>query len=71
MQDVLNVAKEFFEPPAEDKASLYSDDRKQSCRHYTSIDYANEKVRFWIDNLVILSRNTCNFGLKSLSGIEK
>ncbi|KAA8550769.1 hypothetical protein F0562_002453 [Nyssa sinensis] len=51
MRDVLIVAKKFFELPAEDKASLYSEDPKQCCRLYTSIDYATEKVHFWRDNL--------------------
>lgn len=51
MHDVLTIAKEFFELPPEDKASLYSEDPKKSCRLYTSIDYVNEKVHFWRDNL--------------------
>ncbi|KAI6684196.1 hypothetical protein NL676_030109 [Syzygium grande] len=51
MSDVLEVAEEFFELPNEDKASVYSEDPKRSCRLYTSIDYDNEKVHFWRDNL--------------------
>ncbi|KAJ0053173.1 hypothetical protein Pint_01753 [Pistacia integerrima] len=51
MRDELTVAKEFFELPAEDNASLYSEDPKQSCRLYTSIDCVKEKVHFWRDNL--------------------
>lgn len=51
IHDVLDVANEFFELPAEDKASLYSEDPKQSCRLYTSIDYDREKVHYWRDNL--------------------
>lgn len=51
MSDVLEVAEEFFELPNEDKASFYSEDPKRRCRLYTSIDYDNEKVHFWRDNL--------------------
>lgn len=51
IQDVLEVAKEFFELPAKDKEKFYSDDPKQSCRLYTSIDYLKEKVHYWRDNL--------------------
>lgn len=49
VKNVLNVAKEFFELPDEDKADLYSEDRKKSCRLYASIDYDNEKVHYWRD----------------------
>ncbi|XP_068319550.1 protein DOWNY MILDEW RESISTANCE 6-like [Pyrus communis] len=42
MHDVVSVSKEFFEQPSEDKASLYSEDAKKSCRLYTSIDYVKE-----------------------------
>lgn len=51
MHDVLDVAKEFFALPVEDKAKLYSEDPKQPCRLRTSIDYDGEKVHFWRDNL--------------------
>lgn len=51
MHDVLEVANEFFEMPAEDKASLYSEDPKQTCRVHTSINYDREKVHYWRDNL--------------------
>jgi len=51
MIDVLEVAEEFFELPIEDKASVYSEDPKRSCRLYTSIDYDKEKVHFWRDSL--------------------
>ncbi|XP_062119402.1 hyoscyamine 6-dioxygenase-like [Humulus lupulus] len=47
LQDVLEVTKEFFELPAEDKASLFSDDPRQIFRLYTSIDYMNEQVHYW------------------------
>ncbi|PON95090.1 Oxoglutarate/iron-dependent dioxygenase [Trema orientale] len=51
LQDVLDVTKEFFELPAEDKATIFSDDPKRSCRLYTSIDYMNEQVHYWRDAL--------------------
>ncbi|XP_061366950.1 hyoscyamine 6-dioxygenase-like [Gastrolobium bilobum] len=51
LDDATQVAKEFFELPIEDKARLYSEDPKQGCRLYTSIDYANEDVHYWRDSL--------------------
>ncbi|KAL4651713.1 hypothetical protein ACB092_01G180800 [Castanea dentata] len=51
VHDVIDVGKEFFELPAKDKVSLYSEDPKQSCRLYTSIDYDSEKVHYWRDTL--------------------
>ncbi|KAF8038395.1 hypothetical protein BT93_B1051 [Corymbia citriodora subsp. variegata] len=42
MSDVLEVAEEFFELLIEDKASVYSEDPKRSCRLYTSIEYDRE-----------------------------
>lgn len=51
MHDALDVVDEFFELPAEDKASIYSDDPKQSCRLYTSINYQKEKIHYWRDAL--------------------
>ncbi|CAK7339807.1 unnamed protein product [Dovyalis caffra] len=51
MQDVLKVANEFFQLPADDKDRFYSEDPRQSCRLYTSIDYVQEKVHYWRDNL--------------------
>lgn len=51
MHDVLEVANEFFEMPAKDKESLYSEDPKQTCRVHTSINYDSEKVHYWRDNL--------------------
>lgn len=68
MSNVLEVAEEFFELPVEDKASIYSEDPKRSCRLYTSIDYDKEKVHFWrdCDTLVIPWTNTFNAGPRSL-----
>ena len=51
LQDVLDVTKEFFELPAEDKAVIFSDDPKQSYSLYTSIDYMNEETNYWRDAL--------------------
>ncbi|KAM3760021.1 hypothetical protein ACB098_01G163100 [Castanea mollissima] len=51
VHDVIDVGKEFFELPAKDKVSLYSEDPKQSCRLFTSIDYDSEKVHYWRDAL--------------------
>ncbi|CAK9140639.1 unnamed protein product [Ilex paraguariensis] len=49
MRNALMVGAEFFDMPAEEKASFYSEDPKKSCRLYTSIDYVREKVHFWRD----------------------
>ncbi|KAF8401869.1 hypothetical protein HHK36_012818 [Tetracentron sinense] len=49
--DMLSVAKEFFEMPVEDIATLYSDNLKQICRVCTSIDYDKEEVHYWKDSL--------------------
>lgn len=51
MNDVLDVASEFFELPAEDRACFYSDDPNRSCRLRTSINYDREEVHYWRDNL--------------------
>ncbi|PWA93518.1 2'-deoxymugineic-acid 2'-dioxygenase [Artemisia annua] len=52
VSDTMNVVKEFFNMPNEDKASVYSEDPSKKCRLYTSTyDYDNEKVHLWRDNL--------------------
>ncbi|KAG5567441.1 hypothetical protein RHGRI_002854 [Rhododendron griersonianum] len=51
MKDVLVVAKEFFDLPAEEKQRFFSEDPNQTCRMKTSIDFAREKVHFWRDSL--------------------
>ncbi|KAI4364228.1 hypothetical protein MLD38_020350 [Melastoma candidum] len=51
MEDTLRVAKEFFHLPMEEKGKYFSEDPKQSCRLYTSIEYRKEKVHFWRDAL--------------------
>ncbi|OMP09752.1 Oxoglutarate/iron-dependent dioxygenase [Corchorus olitorius] len=51
-KDTMDVFKEFFEMPAEDKASLYSDDPLKRCRLYTSsVNFDREEVHLWRDNL--------------------
>ncbi|PON62606.1 Oxoglutarate/iron-dependent dioxygenase [Parasponia andersonii] len=44
LQDVLDVTEEFLKLSAEDKAIAFSEDPKQSCGLYTSIDYMKEQV---------------------------
>ncbi|KAG4188819.1 hypothetical protein ERO13_A08G189516v2 [Gossypium hirsutum] len=52
VNDTMNVFKEFFELPAEDKAGIYSEDLKRPCRLYTSSpNFNSEKVHLWRDNL--------------------
>ncbi|XP_058077937.1 protein DMR6-LIKE OXYGENASE 1-like [Magnolia sinica] len=51
VDNMMSVAKEFFEMPVEDMAKLYSDDRSQIVRVHTSFDYDNEDVHCWRDNL--------------------
>ncbi|KAK3014702.1 hypothetical protein RJ639_009632 [Escallonia herrerae] len=52
MQDTMSLYKEFFDMPAEDKASLCSDDTTKSCKLYTSgSKYATEEVHYWRDTL--------------------
>ncbi|PON95091.1 Non-heme dioxygenase N-terminal domain containing protein [Trema orientale] len=51
LQDVLEVTKEYFKLPAEDKAILFSDDLMKTCKLFTSIDYMKEQVHYWRDAL--------------------
>ncbi|KAK8717966.1 hypothetical protein V6N13_045216 [Hibiscus sabdariffa] len=61
MKESMDVLKEFFEMPAEDKAVLYSEDPRNRCRLSTSsVNYAREKVHHWRDNL----RHPCLPGLE-------
>ncbi|XP_034691876.1 hyoscyamine 6-dioxygenase-like [Vitis riparia] len=47
-----SIFSEFFNMPAEDKASLYSTDIDKSCILYTSnLNYDIEEVHLWRDNL--------------------
>ncbi|XVE72953.1 hypothetical protein DITRI_Ditri11bG0078900 [Diplodiscus trichospermus] len=52
MKESMDVFKEFFEMPAEEKAMFYSEDPKKSCRLLTStVNYDWEKTHLWRDNL--------------------
>ncbi|KAJ4726866.1 Hyoscyamine 6-dioxygenase [Melia azedarach] len=52
IDDTKNVFQEFFEMPAEDKASFYSEDPGKSSRLCTSsINYHREEIHYWRDNL--------------------
>lgn len=51
MLDVLKLGEEFFQLPAEEKASFYSEDISKLTRLSTSLDYSREKIHFWRDNL--------------------
>ncbi|XP_024968709.1 hyoscyamine 6-dioxygenase-like [Cynara cardunculus var. scolymus] len=52
IKDTMRMAKEFFNMPNEEKASLYSLDPQKSCRLYTSsFDYAKESIHVWRDVL--------------------
>lgn len=51
MKNMMGIAKEFFEMPVENRASLYSEDRKQRVRLSTSFDIHKEKVHNWMDYL--------------------
>ncbi|KAL7172575.1 hypothetical protein ACSBR2_032129 [Camellia fascicularis] len=74
IKKVLNASQEFgffqefFDMPADDKASVYSDDPSQSCRLFTnSYNYFGGIIS---DTLVILQRNAFNCGLKSQLDID-
>ncbi|WCJ30726.1 2-oxoglutarate (2OG) and Fe(II)-dependent oxygenase superfamily protein [Euphorbia peplus] len=46
------VFKDFFQMPAEDKATFYSEDPSRSCRICkSSISYAGENIRLWREKL--------------------
>jgi len=50
--EAIGVAEEFFEMPAEVKASVFTPDASKSCRLYTSsLVYDTERFHFWRDNL--------------------
>ncbi|XWS31432.1 hypothetical protein CRYUN_Cryun23aG0075200 [Craigia yunnanensis] len=52
MNETMDVFKEFFEMPLEEKAMFYSEDPKKSCRLVTSsANYDWEKIHLWRDNL--------------------
>ncbi|CAM8894509.1 unnamed protein product [Rhodiola kirilowii] len=50
--DTMDVMKDFFDLPDEDKASLYFVDPRRPCKLCTSsINYVTEKIHYWRDNL--------------------
>jgi len=52
MKETMNVFKEVFHMPDEYKKSLCSNDPSKPCKMFTSsINYDNEKVHLWRDNL--------------------
>ncbi|KAF5190096.1 Dmr6-like oxygenase [Thalictrum thalictroides] len=51
IKDMLDVGTEFFDMPVEDKMLMYSEDPRQVCRLYSSINYDDEETHFWRDTL--------------------
>ncbi|XVF71988.1 hypothetical protein PTKIN_Ptkin12aG0084800 [Pterospermum kingtungense] len=52
MKESMDVFKEFFQMPEEEKAKFYSEDPKKASRLLTSsVNYDWEKVHLWRDNL--------------------
>ncbi|KAH9780386.1 Fe2OG dioxygenase domain-containing protein [Citrus sinensis] len=51
VERVLEVAKEFFNLPVEEKLKLYSDDPSKTMRLSTSFNVNKEKVHNWRDYL--------------------
>ncbi|MFS7901038.1 putative hyoscyamine (6S)-dioxygenase [Helianthus anomalus] len=52
IDETMEVVKEFFSMPEEEKEIYYSIDPIKSCKLYTSgYNYANEDIHFWCDNL--------------------
>lgn len=51
MRNMMRIAREFFEMPVENRASLYSEDPNQPVRVSTSFNIRKEKVRHWRDYL--------------------
>ena len=52
MKETMNVFKEVFHMPDEYKKSLCSNDPSKPWKMFTSsINYDNEKVHLWRDNL--------------------
>ncbi|XP_020526524.1 protein DMR6-LIKE OXYGENASE 2-like isoform X2 [Amborella trichopoda] len=49
IQSMLDVAKEFFEMPIENRAKLYSEDPKTEVRVSTSFNFNKSKVQLWRD----------------------
>ncbi|XP_057836530.2 protein DMR6-LIKE OXYGENASE 1 [Cryptomeria japonica] len=51
MKSMMDIAKEFFEMPVEDRVSLYSEDPKQAVRVSTSFNVTKDKFFDWRDYL--------------------
>ena len=51
VERVLEVGKEFFNLPVEEKLKLYSDDPSKTMRLSTSFNIKKEKVHNWRDYL--------------------
>ncbi|GLJ42598.1 hypothetical protein SUGI_0882970 [Cryptomeria japonica] len=54
MKSMMDVAKEFFEMPLEDRACLYSENTKKSVRLYASFNITRDKFLNWMDVLTQL-----------------
>ncbi|PSS14010.1 Hyoscyamine 6-dioxygenase [Actinidia chinensis var. chinensis] len=53
MDDTMNLFKEFFNMPAEEKAEYYSEDKTKTFRLYTSgQNYKKDDVNYWKDSLM-------------------
>jgi isopenicillin N synthase-like dioxygenase len=51
LDNVLEVAKESFELPLNDIASIYSEDPNTNGRFYPSVDYNREATHYWRDSV--------------------
>ena len=60
MEDMMNVAREFFEMPVQDRAGLYSEDQKKDVHICTSFNRTKEEVLNWRDCL----RLVCQYPLE-------
>ncbi|KAM3231574.1 hypothetical protein P3S67_008786 [Capsicum chacoense] len=50
LEDTVSVCREFFDMPAEEKASYCSVDQNSKCRVYTRTNnYSNEDTHYWRD----------------------
>lgn len=55
MDDVMDLFKELFDMPVEEKEKLCCEDSNKSCKMYGSGDYMNHvngEVRYWRDLLL-------------------
>eukprot|EP01018_Ginkgo_biloba_P034319 Gb_03468 [translate_table: standard] len=64
MEDMMDVAAEFFEMPVQDRACIYSEDPKQQVRLFSSFNITKDKVLNWRDFLT----HTCTDPLDELIG---